>query len=293
MKRVWATDIQPAGRKLVALKLADHCSDTGGSLFVGMTSIARDCGVSRSQAQRHVHALVDAGLLSVTANAAGGARGTVPHYRLHVERLAEPSATGGTHATRSTDATRSTSATGSANAVPADGVTGCVDATGSAGATGSTDAPDGSHGCGDGVAPMRRTGSTHATQTIINPVLTITEPSDKTRARKAPAVDVDLADLRTGVDEQVWADWVALRAKKKAPITRTALKAIVSEAAKAGLSLTEALTVGCTRGWTGFEAAWVRRDDRTTTTTTKTVSKHAGFDKLDYREGINHDGTFA
>ena len=41
MKRVWATDIQPAGRKLVALKLADHCNDSGGSLFVGMA-----CGSS-------------------------------------------------------------------------------------------------------------------------------------------------------------------------------------------------------------------------------------------------------
>lgn len=283
MKRVWATEIQPAGRKLVALKLADHCNDTGGSLFVGMAAIARDCGVSRSQAQRHVHALVDAGLLSVVANAAGGARGVVPHYRLHIERLSNPSVGG------STDATRSTDATGSADAPPAADMTGSASATGGVHATGSTDAAHGSHGCGDGVAPMRRTGSTHATQTTINHQLTIIKPSEKTRARKAPTVDADLADLRTGVDEQVWQDWEALRAKKKAPITRTALTAIVAEAAKAGLSLTDVLTLCCTRGWTGFQAAWVRPNDRTTT---KPASKHAGFEKLDYRKGIDHDGSF-
>ena len=114
-------------------------------------------------------------------------------------------------------------------------------------------------------------------------------PKYKTRARKAPAVDVDLADLRSGVAEQVWQDWVALRAKKKAPITRTALAAIAAEAVKAGLSLEEVLTMSCTRGWAGFEAAWVRRDDRTT----KPASKHNGFEKFNYREGINHDGSFA
>ncbi|NMM78571.1 hypothetical protein B2J88_32665 [Rhodococcus sp. SRB_17] len=325
MKRVWATEIQPAGRKLVALKLADHCNDTGGSLFVGMAAIARDCGISRSQAQRHVHALVDAGLLSVTANASGGARGVVPHYRLHVERLSNPFATGSTDATRSTGATRSTDATGSthatreveltdsadeaasidatshtdatgstdaagsANVTPDADMTSSASATGGARATGSTDATQGSHGCGDGVAPMRHTGSAHATQTTNNHQLTIIEPSEKTRARKASTVDVDLADLRTGVDEQVWRDWVALRAKKKAPITRTALTAIVAEAAKVRFSLNEALTLCCTRGWTGFDAAWVRRDDRTTT---KSASKHSGFGTLDYREGINHDGSF-
>ena len=289
MKRVWATEIQPAGRKLVALKLADHCNDTGGSLFIAMSTIAAACGISRSQAQRHVHALVDAGLLSVTANATGGARGVVPHYCLHVERLSDPSATGSADATRSTGATPSTDATGSTDATPDADMTGSASATGGVHTTGSTDTAHGSRGCGDGVAPMRTTGSTHATQTTINHQLTIIEPSEKTRARKAPPVDVDLADLRTGVDEQVWRDWVALRAKKKAPITRTALTAIVAEAAKAGLSLTEALTLGCTRGWTGFEAAWVRRDDRTTT---KPVSKHSGFGNLNYREGINHDGSF-
>jgi hypothetical protein len=277
MKRVWATEIQPAGRKLIALKLADHCNDTGGSLFVGMAAIARDCGISRSQAQRHMHALVAAGLLSVVANAGGGARGVVPHYCLHIDRLSDPSAGG------STDATRSTAATPTAD------MTGGTGATGGVHATGSTDAAHGSHGCGDGVAPMRRTGSTDATQTTINHQLTITEPSKKTCARKAPVGDVDLADLRTGVDEQVWQDWVALRAKKKAPITRTALTAIVAEAAKAGLSLTEVLILCCTRGWTGFQAAWACSSDRTTA---KPVSRHAGFEKIDYRKGINHDGSF-
>ncbi|MES2978038.1 MAG: helix-turn-helix domain-containing protein [Pseudomonadota bacterium] len=281
--RVWATDILPTGRKLVALKLANHCDDLGGSLFVGMAAIARDCGVSRSQAQRHMHALIDAGLLSVIANEQGGAPGMVRHYRLHVARLADPSTKGGA---RVADARAGGDMTSAMNGPDSTHATGGTDATRSAYAA------HGSHGCGDGVAPMRLRGSADATQTITNHQLTTKEPNKKARTPKASAVDTGLTDLHAGVDEQVWQDWVALRKGKKAPITRTALTSIAAEAAKAGLSLTEALTLGCSRGWTGFEATWVLRDEVRRTKHTNSVSSHTGFEKLNYREGINHDGSF-
>lgn len=86
--RMWATAITPAGRKLVALNLADRCNDEGGRLFVSMARIAVDCDMSRSQAQRYVRSLIDDGLLSVVANGAGGAPGSVPHYQIHIDRLA-------------------------------------------------------------------------------------------------------------------------------------------------------------------------------------------------------------
>lgn len=259
LNAIWATDIRPTGQKLVALKLADHCNKDTNEMFVGMTAIAHACGISRSQAQRHVHALVKVGLLSVVRNQKGGPRGVVPHYRLNFERLSIPLAG------------RDTSATSWVNS------------------TGRTSAAYGSHRCGDGVALAHVTGSTHATQTPINPQPTITEPSKKTRLRKASTVNNDLADLYAEVDDQVLKDWNVIRTKKKAPITRTALTAILFEASKAQLSLNEVLTLCCKRGWAGFEADWVRSDNRTTG---KTTSKHVGFEKLDYREGINDDGSF-
>lgn len=62
------------------------------------------------------------------------------------------------------------------------------------------------------------------------------------------------------VSEQVWNDFTALRTKRRAPITETALKGIQREAEKAGITLEEALSTCCERGWQGFMAEWYRRE---------------------------------
>jgi hypothetical protein len=62
--------------------------------------------------------------------------------------------------------------------------------------------------------------------------------------------------LFPGVPSEVIRDFKALRARKKAPITETAMAGIKREAAKAGLSLAAALSMCCERGWTGFKADW-------------------------------------
>jgi uncharacterized protein YdaU (DUF1376 family) len=64
-----------------------------------------------------------------------------------------------------------------------------------------------------------------------------------------------LADL--GVSESVGRDWLTLRKAKKAAATETAIGGIAREAQTAGLSLHDALSVCCSRGWAGFKAEWV------------------------------------
>jgi hypothetical protein len=56
---------------------------------------------------------------------------------------------------------------------------------------------------------------------------------------------------------QVWNDFYALRMKKKAPLTESAMQTIRNQAMIAGWTLEEALAECCARGWTGFKAAWV------------------------------------
>lgn len=63
-----------------------------------------------------------------------------------------------------------------------------------------------------------------------------------------------------GVLQTVWDDFVQHRKNKKAPITETALKGIEREAKKAQISLNDALQEICARGWTGFKAEWVVKD---------------------------------
>lgn len=65
-----------------------------------------------------------------------------------------------------------------------------------------------------------------------------------------------------GVPDQVWADFVAMRKQRRAPVTETALKLLRAEADKAGVTLTEALETCCANGWQGFKAAWLARDQQ-------------------------------
>ena len=60
-----------------------------------------------------------------------------------------------------------------------------------------------------------------------------------------------------GVSDELWADFKILRKTKKMPITPTALQGIAREAAKARLSLAQAIQMCCERGWGGFKAEWM------------------------------------
>ncbi|WP_445656847.1 hypothetical protein [Achromobacter sp. NCFB-sbj8-Ac1-l] len=85
-------------------------------------------------------------------------------------------------------------------------------------------------------------------------------PKPETDKAKAGAA-ITAIDLQArGVDPQVAADFLALRAKKRAPVTATALAGLEREAATAGMTLNAALRTSAERGWQGFKAEWVRPD---------------------------------
>lgn len=83
--------------------------------------------------------------------------------------------------------------------------------------------------------------------------LTTNHKPEKSKA--PPAGD---AVLFPEVDFQVVADFKALRARNRAPITATAMQEIAKQAALAGMSLEAALRMCCSRGWRGFKAEWVQ-----------------------------------
>lgn len=91
------------------------------------------------------------------------------------------------------------------------------------------------------------------------------EPKAKAKAKTTPAAPTfdPLPDLLAeGVSPQTAADWLTLRRTKRAAVTSTVLKTLIAEAGKAGLSLDGVLSICCTRGWVGFEADWVLKDQR-------------------------------
>ncbi len=130
LDRVWS-GYPGGGSELLALLAMADWSDDDGRCWPSMTAIAKKTRLSRSQAQRIVHGLIEAGFVTVTGNLTGGAPGSTRQYQIKLSSL-----------------------------------TGSAHATGSASATGSAHARDGSHPCGE-------TGRTHATQTVIEPSITV------------------------------------------------------------------------------------------------------------------------
>lgn len=60
-----------------------------------------------------------------------------------------------------------------------------------------------------------------------------------------------------GVSDEVWTDWQALKRKLCKSCTQRMVNAIVREAAKAGMTVEEAMIYQLEKGWKGFEADWV------------------------------------
>ena len=80
---------------------------------------------------------------------------------------------------------------------------------------------------------------------------TINEPS----VTKAQALGLD------GMSDELLNDWQTVRTAKRAgPLTKTAADGLKREAAKAGLTNSEAIELCCANGWQGFRAAWVMAD---------------------------------
>lgn len=83
-------------------------------------------------------------------------------------------------------------------------------------------------------------------------------PSEQKKRKRASAPTFPPPD---GVDGQIWADWLALRHAKRAPVTATVIAGAVAEAAKAGMTLPEFLAVWCQRGSQGLQAEWLQKPD--------------------------------
>lgn len=64
--------------------------------------------------------------------------------------------------------------------------------------------------------------------------------------------------VRLGVNAQHAKDWLAIRKKKRAPLTQTAMDGVLREVQAAGITLAEAVRISAERGWQGFKADWLQ-----------------------------------
>jgi hypothetical protein len=103
---------------------------------------------------------------------------------------------------------------------------------------------------------QQHAGNATVTHSYVAPETETETETEKKKTRAPRAASLPSA-APSAVSPEVWADFKTLRTKQRAPITATALAGIEREAAKAGLSLEDALRVCCERGWRGFKADWM------------------------------------
>lgn len=113
------------------------------------------------------------------------------------------------------------------------------------------------------------------------------QPVALPKKSKSKPASLPVSDLVAhGVDALVAEEFLALREKKRAPLSQIALDGIKREAEAVGWTLDQTLRKCVERGWQGFEAGWVT-DKKTTG-----ASRHGNFAKQDYRAGVAADGSF-
>lgn len=83
------------------------------------------------------------------------------------------------------------------------------------------------------------------------------KPARKSRAKPKPTVSVAMPKPE-GVSEQIWEEFKRHRNKKRGVTVPTVIDYFRREAAKAGISLEDAMRISIERGWQGFEAEWVK-----------------------------------
>jgi uncharacterized protein YdaU (DUF1376 family) len=108
------------------------------------------------------------------------------------------------------------------------------------------------------------TGNPLVTQTKGNqePITNNQEPEKTNTTPRASRFDAAASLSSLGVDDQIAKDWLQHRKAKRAAVTQTVIDGIRREAATARIALSDALSISCQRGWTGFKADWVAEQQR-------------------------------
>jgi hypothetical protein len=220
MSAVWERSQHSGTDLLMLLALADF-SDDGGNSYPATSTLAKKCRMHQRNATYILRDLQASGELEVRTNE--GPHGT-NRYRIVLDALGVQRGAGGVQA--------------------------------SAGVQPDSRLQHGAPTPCNTVQAPPAIQSTYPLQPVApEPSGTVNEPSMNrqrgARTRATTTCPVDVAD-------QVWEDWLALRASKRAKVTETVIDSARKEATKAGMSFEEFLTEWCLRGSQGLKADWLK-----------------------------------
>jgi hypothetical protein len=87
------------------------------------------------------------------------------------------------------------------------------------------------------------------------------EQEQEDKAPRASPPSLTVSDLRAeGVSEEAATGFIAIRRRKRAPLTALAWRGFKREAVKAGWGLDAAVSKAVERGWQSFDADWVKAE---------------------------------
>jgi len=235
-----------AGQKLVLLMLANCANHQTGQCNPSHKHLADECSMGISTLKGHISALEKAGFLKVIHKAIDGV--SLPNqYILNIsDTPSEAGGVGQNLAEGGSDSDRGVGQNLATNQEVKPGIEPGIQGK-RAQAPASTPAfPK----LDDLDAEQAR--AEHQAAAEAKAKAQAAKPAKPAKAADQAAPIACPAEVPAGV----FADFLAIRKAKRAPLTATALAGIGREAAKAGLGLADALAVCCERGWVGFRADW-------------------------------------
>jgi len=224
MSQVFQRYPSGGGEMLLALALADHADDEGRRIYPAVATLAQKTRQSERTVQYQLRKMEKEGWLLLVANEFGG-RNHTRQYRIHPDWIK------------------------GADFAPIQ--------------NGANDDTKGCNQTYERVQPDVLKGAIAVAPESSRIINNHQETSKRVRATysESPKPAARLIDL--GVDPQVAADWLEVRKAKKAPLTQTALDTLCREAAKAGVSVNQAVQICCARNWQGFQAQWLHNSSST------------------------------
>lgn len=218
-------------RKLVLLKLADQANDKG-ECWPSYSSIAEAAECSKRAAMTHIEWLAAHGFLRIEKRKISGNQNLSNIYHLTLQKgsvSSEPDAPGGSEP----------------DAPPS-----AADSLGSE--------PDSLGGSESG-APKPVNNNQSMNHTTTDVVVTHAGEIQPEKPKRQNRHAADLALLAEyGVTGQLAEDHLQIRKAKRQPLTRTAMDILQTEAAKAGLTVAQALTHAVGAGWASFRAEYLQ-----------------------------------
>ncbi|MEZ2349566.1 helix-turn-helix domain-containing protein [Caballeronia sp. RCC_10] len=256
MSAVWENYPVGGGELVLALALADHAHDDGTHIWPKVATLAKKTRQSERTVQYQLRKMESDGFITLVNQGKGG-RNLSREYAINMEHI------------------------NGANAAPVDDVK-------EPSANGETFASflpgKGANDNAQGCNPQQETvqfaaqKGAAAIAPAYNRQTTIKEPSNNHKAKPPKSDETSKAFVGVdeivaeGVERQHAVDWLAVRKAKSKPLTLSAWTATKREAAKAGLTVAQAVQTLAESGWIGFKADYVAKDARAVPAQTPTCN---------------------